>query len=355
MTANDGGIRVVVDDPPPDRRVRRRGWRGAVLPVALALVVLVAVVATVYDRSRPPTLARTVVGLPQRLDPSRPAAIPLRDNPIQRARLLLQPYGSPDVFALAGDGSWRRIDVARITPVTDAGGNAQPALDVTSLSADGRRAAFAQRDEVLVVDLSDASVQRIPLPGFNEDVRWIGDGLAVAQDGVTFLVVPPDGGPVELTGAGRDVVVVDEAGIAALSLDASHSPVLRRWGSDGPGAPRYFDGAGVLYEWDGPGWQRGRVIARGALEAVGAIAAPSGVFPYRVVLIDLASGVARYAPGPPPMPPEKAQLLGWRDANTVLVAVDRQRIMAYDVTSGAGTELAVLAAESGVLSLSRRF
>lgn len=355
MTADDGGIRVVVGDPPPDRRVRRRGWRGAVLPVTLALVVLAAVGATVYDRTRAPGPSRALAGLPQRLDPGRPAAVPLRGNPMERARLLLQPYGSPDVFALAGDGSWRRIDVVRVEPVTDAGGNVQPALDVTSLSADGRRAAFAQRDEVLVVDLSDASVQRIPLPGFNDDVRWIGDGLAVAQDGVTFLVVPPDGVPVELTGAGRDVVVVDEAAIAALSLDAAHRPVLRRWGPDGPGAPRYFDGAGVLYAWDGPGWQRGRVIARGALEAIGAVDAPAGAFPYRVVLIDLASGVARYSPGPAPMPPDKAQLLGWRDADTLLVAVERQRIMAYDVTTGAGTELAVLAAESGVLSLSQRF
>jgi hypothetical protein len=54
------------------------------------------------------------------------------------------------------------------------------------------------------------------------------------------------------------------------------------------------------------------------------------------------------------MPPDKAQLLGWRDTNTLLVAVDRQRIMAYDVTTGAGTEVAFLAAESGVLSLSER-
>jgi hypothetical protein len=355
VPADDGGIRVLVDEPPPDRRVRRRGWRGAVLPVTLALVVLAAVAATVYDRVRAPTPSRTLAGLPQRLDPTRPAAIPLRRNPIERARLLVQPYGSPDIFALAEDGSWRRIDVVPIAPVTDVAGNVQPALDVTSLSADGRRAAFAQRDEVLVVDLSDASLQRIPLPGFNEDVRWIGDGLAVAQDGVTFFMVPPDAGPVELTGAGRDVAVADEAGIVTVSLDASHRPVLRRWGSDGAGPPQLFDGTGVLYAWDGPGWRRGRVIARGALEAVGDIDAPAGAFPYRVVLIDLAAGVARYAPGPPPMPPDKARLLGWRDANTLLVAVERQRIMAYDVTTGAGTELAVLAAESGVLSLSQRF
>lgn len=67
---------------------------------------------------------------------------------------------------------------------------AQIPLDETALSPDSRMAAFPQRDEVVVVDLTAATSRRWPVPGFNEIVSWHPDGvtLVVEQEDTAYLV-----------------------------------------------------------------------------------------------------------------------------------------------------------------------
>jgi hypothetical protein len=71
-----------------------------------------------------------------------------------------------DVYAWLDDGSWARLDQVRLRFGRDADGNQHSPLDTTSLSADGRYAAFAQPDEVVVVTIATGAVNRFPLPGY---------------------------------------------------------------------------------------------------------------------------------------------------------------------------------------------
>ena len=381
---DDGDISVLTDGPddprPPGGRSRRR--RGAALAAVLALVLVALVGLAVRDRgdrqastpepsaaaptvaeptdepnhtaSSAPALPERRTELPPRLDPDATPAKPLSGNPIQRARLLLQrntgARTEQPVYALAEDNTWRRIDVGHLLPVTDPHGNGQPTLDVTSLSTDGRRAAFAQRDEVVIVELADASVRRVSVPGFNEDVQWLGERVVVRQEIGAYLIA--DGQRIELPGPGGDFVVTDAA-LTQLSADAEYRPVLRSWTAAGPGPEQRVDGVGNLFSWDGPGWQRGRVIARAVVVGTGSPERPTTPSTYRFVLVDTASATARFAVDIGAVPVDYARLLGWYDADTLLVVVEMRRVVAYDLTTGQPAQVTTIAGDRSWLSVSQ--
>ena len=111
---------------------------------------------------------------------------------IDPAPLPLFAYGEGSINGDSGDGTyhWVRVNVD-LLETRDAGGNRAIALDQNSLGPMGQRAAFAQPDELVIVDLASfggrtaGAVHRIPVPGLNEEVTWLTDGRYVLVSSAT--------------------------------------------------------------------------------------------------------------------------------------------------------------------------
>jgi hypothetical protein len=319
--------------------------------------------------SAPPATGLAVLpqlrtALPPELDLDPARAAPLSSHPAPWARLLTQPDGPTqpggapsDVFALTADYSWRRIDVGALTSTVDPVGEAQPALDPTSLSSDGRHAAFAQRGAVVVVDFAAGAARRIVLPGVNQDVAWLGQQLLVTQETVTFLL-GPDGTARRQPYRGRDVAApvdddptarVDQpAELLQVSLTASHRLELRRWPSSraagvGAGAGRLDDRVPVavpvtevayLAGWSGPAWRRGPLVARAAVVSDAPTSQPPGLPVGRILVVDAGTGVAQLVSVAGAFAAPGARVLGWHLGTTLLVEVDGRRVLGYDLRTG---------------------
>ena len=116
--------------------------------------------------------------LPDGLDPSRSEAGP----PGAPARGLV--VDGTRVFALGDDGGLSELDVTRLRPVSDAGGNRFGPVTADSLSPDGTTAFFVQDRSLEVLDLVTGRWRSIDTPdGPAEGARWITDEEIWVPDG----------------------------------------------------------------------------------------------------------------------------------------------------------------------------
>jgi hypothetical protein len=304
------------------------------------------------------SLPTVTIDLPRRLDLDTAAATPLSTRTVRRARALAQPRAdeasvNAPVLVLAEDSSWRRLDVGDLRATTDASGNPQPVLDTTSLAGDGRRAAFAQRDEVVVVDLTTAGVRRIRVPGFNEDVAWLGGRLLVTQEAATYLV-DGAGAPAKVPYPGRDVLLPtgSQAGVQVvqLSIGGDGHARLRHWRGNTGDDERVVSGVADLVSWSGPGWQQGQTAARTVWISSGPASAPSGPPAARVLLVDTATGAGRIAADLGDPARAGASVLGWHDATSLLLNAGGQ-ILVYEVQTGTAAVAATVGGGPAVLAL----
>ncbi|WP_433552111.1 hypothetical protein ACQP08_00185 [Micromonospora zamorensis] len=284
-----------------ERARRTRRTRRAVGAVALAVVLIGGgTVAALRPTANPPpdhsvaptvvpTHAGPVVRAPTDLtfppDPlarlGNPATVPLSARPVQRALALFQPLDSEEyradgpVRVLGDDGVVRSLDVVTPAPTRDEGGNQAPALKSGVLSPDGRSAAFAQTNELIMVDLTTATVRRIPLEGYLEMVVWAGDRVLVGGDGRTYAVDRVSGAASQLDvslwdlvapdpAAGREAALVEVSGmrdsLTLRSRTAREGTVRSEQKVTGGPLPVPYQ----VNEFYGRGWLHGERLARSA-------------------------------------------------------------------------------------------
>jgi hypothetical protein len=340
-------------------RVRRRRQNmlagtvlGATVVTASAVVVAVRG-ASDHTPVAPQTSApSTVVGIPPAPVDRMPATPPVRmgtalpRNPgnlaaapvlgsgaIQRADALYEPSGGPQTVYVLSGGAFHRLSVA-LQFLSDPAKRIVSPLRPSSLSADGRLAAFPQRDDVLVVDLTTARATQVKIPGFNEQVLWLTSGsLLVGQQGAAYLVNVDRASATRLPGSLSVADVVAGASNDRTVLELADTPglPLREW-TLGTGTPRVdskvdFRGLGGyrVSRWSGPAWRSGDLVVRaGQRNASNAEV---------VVVLDALSGrVVRVLAA-------AATPLGWLDQHTVVLQASNG-ILAWDVDTGGLTSMA---------------
>jgi len=317
------------------------GWLVATAPFAGPDLDGAQPTATTTFPSRPVTQvdrmpAKPAAGNNSPLPPSLdhlvgPDAVRLSTRPVSRAVAL---YEQPDttkspgtVYVLGDDGVVRRLDGVALDFVTGADKDVSPVpLTPTALSPDGRGAAFPQRDVVVVVDLTTAKEQRFPVPGYNLEIRW--------QGSATVLVGQAD---------------------ATYSVDVASGQVTRvagEWslpdGPTDPASPVPIDQRGfapyAVGQWHGPAWRLGDQVARAGFAAglapvIAVFDARTGALTHVLVLSSGRSGGCCIA-------------LGWFDAQTVLVQLGLDGVVAWDTRTG---EVSSVTEEfKGVLAIAPR-
>ncbi|MGN9764035.1 hypothetical protein ACTMS2_02550 [Micromonospora sp. SD12] len=205
-----------------------------------------------------------------------PVGATLSARPVRKALALHQPV-DPETGAagrirvLGDDGVVRDLDVVTPAPTRDAGGNEAVPLKSGSLSPDGRTAAFAQTDEVIVVDLTTAAVRRHPLKGYLEHVLWSGDRLLVGDDDTTYELDRATGTARKVPVSPWNVVAPDPTAPPNVLLELGGTPpdlTAVRWSDDethrsyGAVDFRALPPGHRVDEFYGRGWQRGDRVAR---------------------------------------------------------------------------------------------
>ncbi|MEH1099451.1 hypothetical protein [Micromonospora sp. CPCC 205561] len=220
-----------------------------------------------------------------------PVGATLSARPVRRALALHQPVdpgsgAAGRIRVLGDDGVVRDLDVVTPAPTRDAGGNEAVPLKTGSLSPDGRTAAFAQTDEVIVVDLTTAAVRRHPLKGYLEHVLWSGGRLLVGDDDTTYELDRATGSARKLPVSPWDAVAPDPAAPPDVLHELGGTPpkgTRVRWGSDGTyrsiGAVdfRALPPGHRVEEFYGRGWQRGDRMARAGWITTGNVSGLEGV------------------------------------------------------------------------------
>ncbi|MET8122794.1 hypothetical protein [Micromonospora sp. NPDC005189] len=209
-----------------------------------------------------------------------PATVPLSERPVQRALALFQPmdeefHADGPVRVLGNDGVVRSLDVVTLAPTRDAGGNEASAVKPGVLSPDGRSAAFAQTGELIMVDLTTATVRRIPLDGYLELVVWGNDRVLVGGDNRTYAVDRVSGAASQLDVSLWDLVAPDPAAsreAALVEVSGMRDGLILRSRSAREGTVRSeqkIEGAALpvpyqVNEFYGRGWLHGERLARSA-------------------------------------------------------------------------------------------
>ena len=284
------------------------------------------------------------VPLPRRFDPAGPE---LSTRPIERAIALYQPnfdwehetHPGP-IWALSADHTWAELDRLGLEYIRDAGGNKATPMRSTSLSPDGRHAAFPQPGAVVIVELSTAAITRVAVPGLNEHVIWAPDSAS--------LIVGGDGAAarrVRLAG-GRPA----EVGFNVWNLAAGPSPL----GSVEVGDPARIDQTPLdpwaVDEWYGRGWLSpgGDMVARS-----GWVHTPSTAGTEAVAVLELGrdakSRAVHLLAFGRDEPKACCEVLGWLSAHTVLLNAQRYGVLCWDVEGGIVTR--ATEPVQGVLSL----
>jgi len=365
-------------------RVRRR--RRAIAGAALAVVVVVAATVALWRpfggarvessaSTTPPSRAGSarVTHLPAAIarDPQAapywpPAidpdatAISRSAAPISHASLLYTPssnagapyipiyaYGEGLINGGSGNGQfyWVVLEV-KLVETRDADGNRALPLDQGSLGPMGQRAAFAQPDEVVVVDLRTGKEDRIPLLGLNEEVTWLVDGRHVLVSSATltwlvnvdtrtalpastdgFTVTPMVGG-----GSGLTTLAFVDPGDAA--------PLLRFYDDGGLSwrSHRYVNIASAApyrFSYLMPhGWRYGDLIAQAGGGQAGSV---PGEF---VVVIDDQTGdITQVLDLGPNRNKGCCAVVGWMNPDAVIIHTDQEGLLQWTLSTGTVTRL----------------
>ncbi|MEV4117443.1 hypothetical protein [Micromonospora sp. NPDC049645] len=221
-----------------------------------------------------------------------PATVPLSQRPVQRALALFQPLDEENrangpIRVLGNDGVVRSLDVVTPAPTRDAGGNEAPALKPGVLSPDGRSAAFPQAKELIMVDLTTATVRRIPLDGYLELVVWAHDRVLVGGDDRTYAVERASGAASmfdmsawELAApdpdAGRAAPLIEMYGERASLALRSRTAEAAELRSEQPITGSALPSPYQVNEFYGRGWLNGERLARAAWITSGEIDGAEG-------------------------------------------------------------------------------
>ncbi|WP_157252920.1 hypothetical protein [Nonomuraea typhae] len=234
----------------------------------------------------------------------------------------------------------------------DADGNRGTPLKPNSLAPDGTKAAFPQKDEVVVVDLVIGQARRYPLPGFNEVVLWRGERLLVEQEKANYLLDLA-------TGKARRQPYKGFAGVAGYRDLRIVSPAAGGWTvlQEG-GSEVRLDVQGVTDKGGMPvgvlgnhGWQRDGLVAQSA-------SAPGRPGQADVVVVaEIATGrVVRTLLLPwgdsPDMRCGKGgcPVRGWMSQDTVVIE-SKDRLLGWNITTGELARVAELPDEVIAYSL----
>ncbi|MEU4771114.1 hypothetical protein [Micromonospora sp. NPDC023644] len=306
------------------RRVRRA--RRAAGATALAVALLTGGTALALRPAAPPPPAATATPqesatphpVPVQTPPAElaypghplgrlgdPVGATLSARPVRKALALHQPVDPATGVAgrirvLGDDGVVRDLDVVTPAPTRDAGGNEAVPLKSGSLSPDGRTAAFAQTDEVIVVDLTTAAVRRHPLKGYLEHVLWSGDRLLVGDDDTTYELDPSTGASRKVPVSPWNMAAPDPTGQPDLLLELGGAPGdlrLHRVATDERGRGldqvpvdfRALPPGNQVDEFYGRGWLNGHRLARAAWITTGSMGSLEGV-----AVLDARTGVVTH-------------------------------------------------------------
>ncbi|MEU5908547.1 hypothetical protein ABZ780_29790 [Micromonospora sp. NPDC047467] len=364
-----------------ERARRTRRTRRAVGAVALAVVLVGGgTVAALRPPAGPPpghpvaptvepTHADPVQHPPAQLtfppDPlarlSKPATVRLSERPVQRALALFQPVDEEyradgPVRVLGDDGVVRSLDVVTLAPTRDQDGNEAPALKPGVLSPDGRWAAFAQTNELIMVDLTKAGVRRIPLDGYLELVVWANDRVLVGGDDRTYAVerdteaastidvsawevVTPD------PEAGREAALIETSGqrdgLIVRSRTAREGTLRSEQRVTGELLPAPYQ----VNEFYGRGWLHGERLAQAAWITNGEIDGAEGV-----AVLDARTGAVAHVLD---LGRDRAKgccpVLGWDNKGAVLLRLEPAALARWHPETGEIT--GVVDNLTGVLAL----
>ncbi|MEU6203413.1 hypothetical protein ABZ814_07480 [Micromonospora musae] len=274
-----------------------------------------------------------------------PVSASLSGRPVRQALALYQPV-DPETGAegrirvLGDDGLVRDLDVVTPARTRDVSGNEAVALKVGSLSPDGRLAAFAQTDEVIVVDLTTAQVRRYALKGYLEHVLWAGDRLFVGDNDTTYELDRRTGATQTVPLSPWELVVPDRADRAdgllalgglrdALTLSRLTSVADQTLRDDQPLDLRALPTGNRVNEFYGRGWQRGNEIAQAAWITTGGMDGLEGV-----AVLDAGTGaVTRLLDLGRDRWKGCCEVLGW-DGDTVLLRHDPGGLLRWRPTTG---------------------
>ncbi|MBB5079015.1 hypothetical protein [Nonomuraea endophytica] len=339
------------------RRTGGRGRRRWAIVAVLAVAALVAVGITAFPQrvERGTTETPAVTGTP-----SAPSSAPMDRAPAAReqAGLPVAAGGLPEkwadipvvnaapgpVLALAefGDGRIYLMKAAGRVPLDGA-----TSLNPNALAPEGTRAAFPQKDAVVVVDLVVGQAHRYPVPGFNEIVLWRGEQLLVEQEKANYLLDLS-------TGEARRQPYKGFTGVAGYRDLRIVSPEEGGWTvlqERGSGEVR-LDVQNLTDEGSMPvgvlgnhGWQRDDLVARSALARPG-LAEGADV----VVVADIASGRVVRTLLLPSCGKGGCPVRGWIGHDTVIVE-SGVRLLGWNITTGALSRIAELPATMTAYSL----
>lgn len=360
------------------RRTRRNRWAVGTVVVAVALASGTAVALRPSPGPPPnhtvapttePTHAASVQRPPAKLTypPDRlsrisgPPTVALSARPVQRALALFEPLneeGEPDgpIRILGDDGVVRSLDVVTLAPTWDESGNAATAVKPGVLSPDGRWAAFAQTNELIMVDLTTAGVRRIPLDGYLELVVWAHDRVLVGGDNRAYVVERDTEAAGTTDVSAWNVVAPDpEAGRGAAVLE-----LVGEWGGLKLRSRASFDGAVrseqritmaalpppyQVNEFYGRGWLHGGRLASAAWIVNDQISGSEGV-----AVLDSRTGAVTHLLD---LGRDRAKgccpVLGWDNKGAVLLRLEPAALARWDPETGAIT--GIVADLRGVLAL----
>ncbi len=279
-------------------------------------------------------------------------ASPLSGDPVRRALALFEVGhvdGATEVLVLGDDGRARRLDVVSLAPATDEQGSPRSAVSSRTLSPDGRRAAFPQRDRLLLVDLTTANVDVVPLPGFNVSVGWLGDRVVVAGSGAAAVVDVASLAVASAPYSGHLVVASATVGASVVELSGGGTKALglRVWTGD---AHRDVEVAGLPAgsEWSGLGVRSGAAVA--AQYGSSSLADPTR----SIAAFDAGDATLVRRLLVPLHPQSWSAVLGWLDERTVLVwrGDTDGWVLAWNIASGHVHRVAEVTGDRAVVTVS---
>jgi hypothetical protein len=280
--------------------------------------------------------------------PENPA--PLLEQPLDQvaAVLLAERGGAFTPLLLGNNGRWSRADV----PL--AGITSGPPLSSGAVAPNGQLVAFPQHGAVIVVDSTNAGVQRFTVPAQDlRTVSWLPDSnrLLVGGPGVAYRILLGPGGFGERTVTAVDPGKDGDEMTAPYRLDGGVGQTQLLRYSVNAGWTSAGDSQLPAESWAGQTFTGGNVAARVFVssrlpqvptadsrpQVVAAISAQP-TRPSRLLVLG-ETPAASPPPTPGPATPAAVRapgccfVLGWYDENTVLVQV-RGWVIAWDVPTG---------------------